>query len=211
MISKENIRLDCYLLLKYCRRQCTLLPLSWAKSLTKFNPKTRDFKCVLDLNCKPKEGLNNLDFSIRFQMLKIYYFEMALNTCEMWSNGIKIAVFSKKIQKNRPAAGGFVSRPPSVTRLNYSTTSLLKHVSQFRHLCTLGICLSPLLERVPMPTPGHGFWSSILRYLCHTQKIPLSKFLMTSVHVICGLPPSNRKSWQRLCCAIWHFSIILIS
>ena len=24
--SKENIRLDCYLLLKYCRRQCTLLP-----------------------------------------------------------------------------------------------------------------------------------------------------------------------------------------
>ena len=30
-----------------------------------------------------KGGLNNLDFSIRFQMLKIYYFEMALNTCEM--------------------------------------------------------------------------------------------------------------------------------
>ena len=27
IISKENIRLDCYLLLKYCRRQCTLLPL----------------------------------------------------------------------------------------------------------------------------------------------------------------------------------------
>ena len=25
VISKENIRLDCYLLLKYCRRQCTLL------------------------------------------------------------------------------------------------------------------------------------------------------------------------------------------
>ena len=28
IISKENIRLDCYLLLKYCRRQCTLLPLT---------------------------------------------------------------------------------------------------------------------------------------------------------------------------------------
>ena len=28
IISKENFRVDCYLLLKYCRRQCTLLPLS---------------------------------------------------------------------------------------------------------------------------------------------------------------------------------------
>ena len=26
IISKENNRLDCYLLLKYCRSQCTLLP-----------------------------------------------------------------------------------------------------------------------------------------------------------------------------------------
>ena len=32
IISKENIRLDCYLLLKYCRRRCTLLPPTWAKS-----------------------------------------------------------------------------------------------------------------------------------------------------------------------------------
>ena len=55
IISKENIQLNCYLLLKYCRRRCTLLPLSWAKSLTKFNPKMQDFKCVLDLNCKQKE------------------------------------------------------------------------------------------------------------------------------------------------------------
>ena len=36
---------------KYCRRQCTLLPLIWAKSLTKFNPKMQDFKGVLDLAC----------------------------------------------------------------------------------------------------------------------------------------------------------------
>ena len=26
IISKKNIRLDCYLVLKYCRRQCSLLP-----------------------------------------------------------------------------------------------------------------------------------------------------------------------------------------
>ena len=51
IISKENIRLDCYLLLKYSMWQCTLLPLTRAKSLTKFNPKMQDYKRVLDLNC----------------------------------------------------------------------------------------------------------------------------------------------------------------
>ena len=55
IISKENFRLDCYLLLKYCTRQHTLLPPTWAKSLTKFNSKMQDFKRVLDLNCKQNE------------------------------------------------------------------------------------------------------------------------------------------------------------
>ena len=36
-ISKENLRLD--LLLKYCRRQRTLLLSTWAKLLANFNPK----------------------------------------------------------------------------------------------------------------------------------------------------------------------------
>ena len=56
IIFKENIRLDCYLLLKYCRRQCFSLTSTWAKPLTKFNPKMQDFKRVLDLNCKQKEN-----------------------------------------------------------------------------------------------------------------------------------------------------------
>ena len=55
IISKENIRLDCYFLLKYCTRQCTLDPPTWAISLTKFNSEMQDFKRVLDLNCKQKE------------------------------------------------------------------------------------------------------------------------------------------------------------
>ena len=55
IISKENLRVDCYVLVKYCRRQCTLLPPTWAKSLAKFNPKMQDFKRVLDLNCKQKK------------------------------------------------------------------------------------------------------------------------------------------------------------
>ena len=50
--TKENLRVDYYLLLKYYTRQCTLLSPIWAKSLTKFNPKMQDFKRVLDLNCK---------------------------------------------------------------------------------------------------------------------------------------------------------------
>ena len=33
-ISKKNLRVDYYLLLKCCKRQCTLLPPIWTKSLT---------------------------------------------------------------------------------------------------------------------------------------------------------------------------------
>ena len=36
---------------------------------------------------------------------------MALNPSEMWSSGIEIAFFPKNYE-NRPAAGGFASRPP---------------------------------------------------------------------------------------------------
>ena len=43
-ISKEYLRVDYYLLLKYCSRQCTLLSPTRAKLLTKFNAKMQDFK-----------------------------------------------------------------------------------------------------------------------------------------------------------------------
>ena len=52
-IAKENLRVDYYLPLKCCKRQCTLLSPTWTKSLTiKFNSKMQDVKRVLDLNCK---------------------------------------------------------------------------------------------------------------------------------------------------------------
>ena len=52
-ILKENHLVDCYLLLKCCKRQCTLLSPTWTRSLTiKFNSKMQDVKRVLDLNCK---------------------------------------------------------------------------------------------------------------------------------------------------------------
>ena len=33
-ISEENLRVDFYLLLKCCKKQCILLPPTWIKSLT---------------------------------------------------------------------------------------------------------------------------------------------------------------------------------
>ena len=41
LISTENIRLDCCLLLKYCRRQYTLLPLIGPNHLQNFTPKCK--------------------------------------------------------------------------------------------------------------------------------------------------------------------------
>ena len=49
-ISKKNLQVDYYLLLKYRKRQCTLISRTWALTLTKFNPKMQDFKRVLGLN-----------------------------------------------------------------------------------------------------------------------------------------------------------------
>ena len=41
IISKENIRLDCCLLLKYCRRQCTLIPLPGPNHSQNLTPKCK--------------------------------------------------------------------------------------------------------------------------------------------------------------------------
>ena len=52
-ISKENPRVDFYLLLKCCKGQRTLLSPKWTGSLTvKFNSEMQDVKSVLNLNCK---------------------------------------------------------------------------------------------------------------------------------------------------------------
>ena len=66
-------------------------------------------------------------------------------------SGIKVAFFSKKLQK--------IAQPPVCDTFKLQNTSLLKHVSQFRHFRILIIVLSPLLERVRsyVPTPGYGF------------------------------------------------------
>ena len=60
---------------------------------------------------------------------------MALNTCEMWSNGIKIAFFSKNLQKSPSgwglypqtpiATGGWRLRPQTPVCDTFEYTSLL--------------------------------------------------------------------------------------
>ena len=57
---------DYYLLLKYRRRQCTLLLPTWAKLLAKYIPKTKGLKLCIVLKLDVKERLNNLIFSIDF-------------------------------------------------------------------------------------------------------------------------------------------------
>ena len=42
-ISKANLCVDYHVLLKYCRRQYTLLSPTWAKSLTTFSPQNTTF------------------------------------------------------------------------------------------------------------------------------------------------------------------------
>ena len=106
---------------------------------------------------------------------------MALNTCEMWSNGIKIAsFFMPKITKNCRAVGGLALRllqTPSVMGLSYIS---LLNTSPNLHFCSF-FCLSPLRNffclskiLVVIKHAGHAFWSFYLQYLCPT-KVPLSK------------------------------------
>ena len=75
---------------------------------------------------------------------------MALNTCEMWFNGIKIAVFFQKNYKKLPTAGGFAPRPPKLPAAGGPAPkpSSVIHLSYTSFLNTfpkLDICIFQLL------------------------------------------------------------------
>ena len=57
-IVKDNLRVDYYLLLKYCRMQCTLLLSTWAEPLTKFNTKMQNFNQNIALRFGLKAKIN---------------------------------------------------------------------------------------------------------------------------------------------------------
>ena len=124
---------------------------------------------------------------------------MVLNTCEMWSNGIKIAFFFKKITKNRPATGGYVPRSPYVIRLN-KLGYLHKSPNLDIFICNFWFKPSPFrkLSVKCQTRPRLLIFHSTISL--SKRKFLFRKFLMTSLHVICGLaPPPNQKSWLRLC------------
>ena len=112
---------------------------------------------------------------------------MVLNSCEMWSNGIKIAFF-KKIPKNRPATGGFVPRSPSVIRLN---KLVYLHKSPYLDIfiCNFFFKPSPFrkLSVKCQTRPRLPIFHSTIS-LSH-KKFLFRKFLMTLLQVIFNLPP----------------------
>ena len=101
-------------------------------------------------------------------------------------------------QKIAQRLGASPPRSPLMIRLNCSHF-FTQHGSQFSHFHILTIDLSP-----PPRTSSYLRASTRLRLLIsHStslppQIVPLSKFLMTSLYVICGLGPPNQKSWLRL-------------
>ena len=115
---------------------------------------------------------------------------MALNTCETWSNGIKIAFFSKTLRK---IAQRLRLRPqtPICDTFELQYTSLPKHVSQFRHfrILTIGLSLLPWTNFLLRANTGPRLLIFHSTISLPPQKIPISKFLMPSLHVIFGLPP----------------------
>ena len=88
---------------------------------------------------------------------------MALNTCELWSNDIKIAFFQKIVLR----LGAF----PDPVYDTFWVTLDARRVSDFKHFHYLAFSLSPvpLAKFWLSAKTGHGFWSSIQRYLCHTK------------------------------------------
>ena len=61
MISKENLRVDYYLLLNIAGGNLPYFSLTWAKSLTKYNSKMQHLKPALDLNIVSKRKIGQFD------------------------------------------------------------------------------------------------------------------------------------------------------
>ena len=68
---------------------------------------------------------------------------MALNSCKIWSNGIKAAFFPKTLQKIVQRLG--TSLPDPHSRMGYIwVPKFTRRVPRFKHFCYLTLILSPL-------------------------------------------------------------------
>ena len=121
---------------------------------------------------------------------------MALNTCEMWSNGIKIAFFPKNYKK-LTAAGGFTPqapiasggwglRPQTSVLDSFQVRKYTLHISQFRYFQFLPSSLSPLPSAKSRLRPKHRPRLLIL-------------------HSTISLPPTKSSSFENLwwCHCTW--------
>ena len=75
-----------------------------ATTLRKFNSRILTSKRVLDLTCIVKgrglKGVSNLIRSNGFRILAIVLFQVVVETCKVDSNGVKMVIFYKKLQKS---------------------------------------------------------------------------------------------------------------
>ena len=78
-------------------------------------------------------------------------------------------------------------------RLSYSTLLYSTHVSHVKHFHILNIGLGPpSLNECVVTCQHQATASDFLFYdIFAPRKISILKFLMTSLHVICGLGPPN--------------------
>ena len=112
---------------------------------------------------------------------------MALKTCEMWSECIKIAIFFQKNYKKMSSGWGLRPHAPPVTCL--SCTNLLTTSPNFERIEKILTCRSspssianPGYE--PNQTPSFWFFN-----LCLTKSPSFQKLLMTSLHDLQFSPP----------------------
>ena len=99
-------------------------------------------------------------------------------------------LFFQKNYKKSPAAGGFAPRPPSMIRFNHSTLLYSAHlpILTFSHF---NCWFKPFpLSEFPVTCQHQATAFDLPFYdIFASKKIPLSKFLMRLLHVICGLGP----------------------
>ena len=125
---------------------------------------------------------------------------MVLNTCEMWSDGIKIAFFPQKCKKIAKQLG-FGPKPPSVICLS---KLVCLHTSPKLHIFIFssGFKRSPIWKLfVKCQTrPRLLIIQVILRYLCPTKSCSsFENFWWRHCMSFLVWPSPNQKSWLSLC------------
>ena len=145
---------------------------------------------------------------------------MAPNSCEMRSNGIKIAFFSKNLQKlpsgwglcpQTPIAiGGWGLCPQTPACDTFEYTSLLNTSSKLDFYTFQQLVFALSIYQNPGKVPsGYGFRSSILRYLCPT-KITVSKISddVIACDLWFGSPPIKNPGYAYECHPLLPLDVI---